>query len=155
MRLLVPARQNSAHPAGPFFNLGQELDRLFGPRLDDTDCSSRAGCPAAFTPVLELREDADSYQVGVELPGVDKKDVEVTLHDGVLSISGVRKPETEAKEGTYVRTERSYGRYQRQVSLPHAVDAGAVKAAYKDGVLTITLPKTAEAKPKPINITAE
>jgi HSP20 family protein len=155
MKLLVPARQNSTYPAGPFFNLSQELERLFGPRLADTDRSERGGCPTAFTPALELREDADSYQVGVELPGVDKKDVEVTLHDGVLSISGERKQETEAKEGTYVRTERSYGRYQRQVSLPQAVDAGAIKATYKDGVLTITLPKTAEAKPKPINITAE
>ncbi len=150
MKLLIPNRQNG-YGLNPLLNLGHELDRLF-------DASLRS--PASreyqntYAPALELREDKDNVFVSVELPGVDKKDVEVTLHEGVLTISGERKQETEVKEGEYFRTERSYGRFQRQVALAQPVAADAVKAAYKDGVLTITLPKTPEAKPKPITISA-
>lgn len=151
MKLVIPARQNPGYSAGPFFNLSQELDRLLQSPLA---AATRAGSQAAFAPALELRENQDSYQVSVELPGVDRKDVEVTLHDGVLTISGERKQETEGKEGDYVRTERSYGRFQRQVAMPQKVNTEAVKAAHKDGVLTVTLPKTVEAKPKQIVINA-
>ena len=149
MKLVIPARQNNGYSVGPFFNLSQELDRLFESPFT---AAARGGCPPAFAPALELRENQDSYQVSVELPGVDRKDVEVTLHDGVLTISGERKQESEVKEGDYVRTERSYGRFQRQVALPQTVNAETVNAAHKDGVLTVTLPKTAEAKPKQIAI---
>ena len=151
MKLVIPTRQNSGYSVGPFFNLSHELDRLLESSLAPT---TRVGSQTAFAPALELRENQESYQVSVELPGVDRKDVEVTLHDGVLTISGERKQETEVKEGEYVRTERSYGRFQRQVALPQTVNTEAVKAAHKDGVLTVTLPKTVEAKPKQIVINA-
>jgi HSP20 family protein len=148
MKLLIPNRQNG-YGLNPLLNLGQELDRLFDASLSGP---ASGGYPNSYVPALELRENKDNVYVSVELPGVDKKDVEVTLHDGVLTVSGERKQETEVKEGEYFRTERSYGRFQRQVALAQPVDADAVKAAYKDGVLTITLPKTPEAKPKPITI---
>lgn len=106
----------------------------------------------SFAPALELREDADNVVVSVELPGVDRKNVNVTLHDGVLTIAGERRQESEVKEGEYVRTERYYGRFERQVGLTQPVVSDKIKAAYKDGVLTVTLPKAAEAKPKAIDI---
>ena len=150
MNLLIPTRPNGGHPVNPIYSLSRELDRLFE---SPYTAATRSECQQ-FAPALELRENQDSYQVSVELPGVDRKDVEVTLHDGVLSITGERKQETEVKEDEYVRTERAYGRFQRQVALPQPVNADSVKAAYKDGVLIITLPKSAEARPKPIVISA-
>ena len=149
MKLVIPARPNHSYSSSPFFNLSQELDRLFA---SSNATPARGATPAAFAPALELRENQDTYQVSVELPGVERKDVEVTLHEGVLTISGERKPEAEVKEGEFVQTERAYGRFQRQVALPQTVNAETVKAAHKDGVLTVTLPKTIEAKPKQIVI---
>jgi HSP20 family protein len=151
MKLLIPTRQNNGYNLSPLVNLSRELDRLFESPFTT---GAQNEYQPVFAPALELRENHDNYQISVEVPGVDKKDVEVTLHDGVLTISGERKQETEVKDGEYVRTERAYGRFQRQVTLPQPVNADAVKAAYKDGVLTITLPKTAEAKPKQIAISA-
>ena len=79
-----------------------------------------------------------------------KEDIEISLHDGVLSISGERKEETTSEGAT--RTERSFGKFRRSVTLPSRVDVNQVKAAYKDGILTVTLPKAEEAKPKQIQI---
>lgn len=149
MKLITNTRRGNGYDVSPFtplFNLSRELDRFFDSPV------SRGDYPGTFAPSVEVREDKDAYNVSVEVPGVDRKDVEVTLHDGVLTISGERKQETEVKEDEYFRTERFYGRFQRQISLPQPVNAEAVKAGYKDGVLTITLPKSAEAKPKQINI---
>ena len=86
----------------------------------------------------------------VELPGLKREDIEVSLDDGALVIAGERKTET-VGEGTEVhRQERYYGKFQRALTLPSAVTADKVKAAYKDGILTVTLPKAEEAKPKNI-----
>jgi HSP20 family protein len=90
--------------------------------------------------------------VKVELPGMKKDEIEISLHDGVLTVSGERKTENEVKEGQTFRSERYFGKFQRSVTLPTAVDAGKVKAAYKDGVLTIDLAKAEEAKPKQIEV---
>ncbi len=76
------------------------------------------------------------------------------MHDGVLTISGERRRETEAKEDAYYLRERSYGRFQRSLRVNIPISADSVKAAYKEGVLTVTLPKTPEAKPRQININA-
>ena len=135
-------------PLASLLNLGRDFGLFETPQA--TQC--REGVPAAFVPALELREDADSVTVSVELPGVDKKDVTVTFHDGVLTIAGERKQEREVKENEFVRTERSYGRFERRVGLSQPVVADQVKAGYKDGVLTVTLPKAVEAKPKSIDI---
>jgi HSP20 family protein len=81
-----------------------------------------------------------------------REDIEVSLHEGSLSISGERKSEEKHKDADVYRAERFYGRFQRTVALPVPVAADKVKASYKDGVLTITLPKTEEAKPKQIDV---
>lgn len=148
MNSLVTRRSPSysVSPLASLLSFSRDFDRLFEgtPGLRRTEDS--------FAPALELREDGDRVTVSVELPGVDRKDVSVTIHDGVLTIAGERKQEKEVQEGEYVRTERYYGRFERQVGLTQPVVSDQIKAAYKDGVLTITLPKAAEAKPKAIDI---
>lgn len=133
-------------PLASLLNFSRDFDRLFEGSVGLRPVEN------TFAPALELREDADNVTVSLELPGVDKKDVSVTIHDGVLTISGERRQEKEVKEGEYVRSERYYGRFERQVGLTQPVVSDKVRAAYKDGVLTITLPKAAEAKPKAIDI---
>ena len=148
----VPVRRNQTYPVSPFatlLNLGRDFDRL----LESPFAAlGREGLQTAFAPALEVREDADNITVTAELPGVEKKDVNVTFHDGVLTISGERKQEREVKEGEYLRSERYYGRFERQVGVSTPIEADKIKAACKDGVLMVTLPKSALAKPKTIDI---
>lgn len=151
MSSLVIRRSPSSgvSPLASLLNISRDFDRLFEnqPGVRPVEDS--------FSPALELREDNDQVTVSVELPGVDKKNVSVTVHDSVLTVSGERRQEREVKEGEYVRTERSYGRFERQVGLTQPVVADRIKAAFKDGILTITLPKAAEAKPKAIDISTQ
>jgi len=117
-----------------------ELNRLFESPMTD------------WAPALEVHEDKDNFTVRVELPGLKREDIGVSLQDGALIISGERKEE-KVSEGTEIhRQERFYGKFQRVLTLPMPVAADKVKAAYKDGILTITLPKAEEAKPKQIAV---
>ena len=119
-------------------NLGEELSQLFEAPL------------AGWLPALDVQENKDSFTIQVELPGLKREDIEVSLEDGALTISGERKTETPA-EGTEVhRQERFYGKFSRVLTLPTTVSADKVKAQYKDGILTVTLAKAEEAKPKQI-----
>ena len=119
--------------------LNDELHRLFA----DSQC---------WAPALDVHEDKDSFTIRAELPGLKREDIDVSLQDGALVISGERKEE-KVSEGTEVhRRERFYGKFQRALTLPTPVAADKVKAAYKDGVLTVTLPKAEEAKPKQIDV---
>ena len=125
---------------GRLSNLQDELDRLFESPL------------TGWAPALDVHEDKDSFIVRTELPGLKREDIEVSLHDGALLISGERKAEVK-QEGVEVhRQERYYGKFQRALTLPAPVAADQIKAQYKDGVLTVTLPKVEEAKPKEIDI---
>ncbi len=105
-----------------------------------------------WRPAADIRETEEAFLVEAELPGIAKDDVTVTFEDGVLSLSGERKFEEESGEGTLRRVERSYGSFTRSFRLPREVDAEAVTAAYADGVLTVTIPKTETAKPRTIEI---
>jgi len=99
-----------------------------------------------------VHEDKDSFVIRTELPGLRREDIDVSLHDGAVIISGERKSE-EVKEGVEVhRQERYFGKFQRALTLPAPVAGDKVKAQYKDGVLTVTLPKVEEAKPKQITV---
>ena len=131
-----------------FAALRSELDRLF----DFAPLSRERGTASAWAPVLDVHHDKDNYVVTAELPGLKKEEINLSLHDGVLTISGERKNERETKEGQSFRNERYFGKFQRSVTLPAAVDSGKVKASYKDGVLTVELPKAEEAKPKQIEV---
>src|SRR5262249_40893191 len=96
--------------------------------------ASRAGVPA-----LDLYETEDAYVAKLEVPGVKNEDVDITLHEGVLTVSGTRQSEFGAEAKTSFRTERTFGKFERSVGLPAPVDATRVKATSKDGVLTVTL----------------
>lgn len=149
MNLITQGRRPGTYlntPLASLLGLSRDIDRLFA------NTGANGESVPVFAPALEIREDKDNVVVNVELPGVDRKDVSLTLHDGVLSISGERKPAPEVAGEEILRSERNYGRFERQITLAHPLEGDRVKAAYKDGVLTVTLPKTADAKPKTIDI---
>ncbi|MDT8394923.1 MAG: Hsp20/alpha crystallin family protein [bacterium] len=146
-------RYSGRHPAywGPFFGLRglqDEMNRLFTDFFGET---SEKGM-AAVTPALDLVETRDAIQVRVELPGVRKEEVEISLKDDVLIIKGEKKEEKEEKTENRYYMERSYGSFARAVTLPARVKEDKIKASYKDGVLTIDLPKAEEAKAKEIKV---
>jgi len=135
---------------GRLTSLRDEIDRLFEAPIAELANPSRL--LSGWTPALDVYEDKDNLFVKVELPGLKKEQIDISLHDGSLSISGERKGEEEHQEGEVYRAERYYGRFQRTVTLPTPVASERVKAQYKDGILTVTLPKTEEAKPKHIDV---
>ena len=105
-----------------------------------------------WTPALDLYQNNDNVVAVVELPGMRKEDIEISLQDGMLTIGGERKSQTEGNGESATRTERFTGKFRRSITLPTRVDANKVNATYKDGILTITLPKAEEAKPKQIQV---
>jgi len=105
-----------------------------------------------FSPALDVVEDDKQVVVTAELPGVQKDDMEITVHNGVLTLRGEKKEEKTSEEGGYHRMERRYGKFEKSVRLPDYVDEDKIKATYRDGVLTLTMPKSEAAKPKSIEI---
>jgi len=105
-----------------------------------------------WNPPLDIFQDKDHVFVKCELPGMKKEEIQITLNENTLTISGERKHEREAKEGEGLRSERFFGRFHRSVGLPVAVQASHVKAQYKDGILAVSLAKAEEAKPKQIEV---
>jgi HSP20 family protein len=135
---------------GQLSNLRNEIDRLFDSPL--ADLTHASNLLSGWTPALDVYEQKENFLIKAELPGMKKEDITVSLHDGSLSISGERKSETKHEDAEVYRAERFFGRFQRTVTLPAQVAADKVKAQYQDGILTVTLPKTEEAKPKQINV---
>lgn len=105
-----------------------------------------------WSPAVDILETGQNLVLKAELPGVDPKDIEVRVEDGTLYLKGQRKFEKDTKEENYHRIERSYGSFTRSFALPRSVNPDQVQANYKDGVLTLTLPKREEAKPKTIKV---
>ncbi len=106
-------------------------------------------------PLMNIEELKDAYKISLEIPGMEKDDIDIQLKDNVLTISGEKKEESKSEEGTFYRRERRFGKFVRSVSLPNDVNAEKIEAEYKNGVLTLTLPKTEEAKPKKIAVKSE
>src|ERR1700728_3354976 len=129
-------------------SLRSELDRLF-----DLSWSGRdSGLFSGWSPALDVFDEKDHFVVNAELPGMKKEEIDLSFQDGVLSISGERKQATENTEGETFRSERYFGKFQRSVTLPAAVDSSKISASYKDGILSVTLPKSEAAKPKQIAV---
>lgn len=105
-----------------------------------------------WTPAVDIFETENELLLKADLPGVEMKDVDIQLENGTLALRGERRQQEEKKEGGYHRIERSYGGFARYFSLPDTVDAEHVKADYRNGVLTVTLPKKELAKPRQIRI---
>ena len=134
-------------------NLRDEIDTLFDLSLPALS-SGQAQLFNGWTPALDLYQDNDKVVAVVELPGMQKDQIELSLQDGILTISGERKEEN-ANGDKAARTERFSGKFRRSISLPTRVDANAVSASYKEGILTVTLPKAEEAKPKQIKVNVD
>jgi HSP20 family protein len=108
---------------------------------------------SGWSPALDLYQNNDNIIAVVELPGMRKEDIEISLHDGTLTIAGERKSET--ANGEAESSERYVGKFRRSITLPARVDSNKVSATYRDGILTVTLPKAEEAKPKQIQVRAD
>jgi HSP20 family protein len=133
-----------------FNTLREQFNRLFDSSFGDLTRSTEFFND--WVPALDLYETKDELVVRLEVPGMRKEEIEISLNEGTLTMSGERHQEQKEETGEAHRTERYYGRFQRSVVLPKPVKADRVKATYKDGVLTVELPKTEEAKPKQIEI---
>jgi len=153
MALIRWQRPETAYwsPFRQLTTLRDEIDRLFESPLTELTHGSQQ-LLSGWLPPVDLYEDKDSLHVKAELPGMNKEGISISVHDGVLSISGERKEESKHKEAEVYRAERFVGRFQRTVTLPAPVSVDKVKATYKDGILSIVLPKTEEAKPKQIEV---
>ena len=138
---------SSAAEADPFRALQRRMDRLFDDFAGDYPWPSTNG-RGALMPSIDVSETDKDMTIEAELPGVDEKNIDVTLTDNLLTIRGEKKQEEEEKKKDYHLTERSYGSFSRSMTLPFDADPAKIKADFKDGVLTITLPKPAEAKAK-------
>ena len=158
VKLSVKSESTSATPAPmwhPFDSLRREVDRLF----EDFDVGFWRSpfrrslfdyVPFAryerAAPAVDIAEKDNAYEVTAELPGLDEKDIEVKLSNGGLVIKGEKKGEKEEKRKDYYLSERHYGAFERYFGLPEGIDTGKISATFQKGILTVTLPKTAEAK---------
>ena len=141
MKLVQYQRPGLVWPSfGRLSDLEDELDRLFESPL------------TGWAPALDVHEDKDNFTIRVELPGLNREDIAVSLQDDALVISGERKEEKVTESTEVHRRERFYGKFQRVLTLPAPVAADKVKAAYKDGVLTVTLPKASDTLPRQIPV---
>jgi len=139
-------------PLGRWGAFDKDLDKVFEGFFRPMRWVEEA-TSADLVPAMDVMERDDEYVIKTELPGVKKEDIDVTLENGVLNISGESKSEHEEKEGERViRQERRYGKYVRSLRLGTYVDEKKVKANFKDGVLELILPKAEEVKPKKISV---
>jgi len=132
--------------------LSERFSRIFGRVSARSESNREALTVADWVPKVDIAEDEKEYLIKAEIPEVDKKDVKVTLQEGVLTIQGERKQEKEEKDKRYHRVERSYGTFVRSFSLPQDVAEDKMKAEFKDGVLLVHLPKAEKPKPKAVEI---
>jgi HSP20 family protein len=141
-------------PFGDMVSIQDEMNKLFddflGRPLMRTEWSE-----GVWNPSVDISETKDNVIIKAEMPGLSKEDVKISVHDNMLTLTGEKKQEKEEKETNYHRVERNYGAFSRSFTLPTSVKNDNIKATYKDGVLSITLPKTEEVKPKEIPISIE
>jgi HSP20 family protein len=144
-----PTRDLASFPSG-MFNMQREMNRMFDHFIRGVDEPGLLN--DNWLPAVDVAEKDNEYVVNVELPGVNKDDVKITLESNILTIRGEKKTEKETNQKNFRRMERSYGSFQRSFTLPTSVKNDKIDAEYKDGILSITLPKAEEAKPKQIEV---
>ena len=134
---------------GGLSGLQEQVNRLFEsafPRRSDNSALT------TWAPAVDIYETENELVVKADLPEVSEKDLDVRVENNMLSIRGERKFEKKVEEENYLRVERTYGTFSRSFSLPNTISTEAIKAEYKNGVLTVTLPKRAESKPKQVKV---
>jgi HSP20 family protein len=137
-------------PFREFSTLQDRMNRLF--RDTYSEGQDQSLTTSSFAPAVDVYEDEHTVTLKIEVPGIDEKDIDVRLENNTLTVHGERKIEKEEKEENYRRVERQYGSFTRTFTLPTTVDSEKVSATYDKGVLKISLPKKAEAKPKQIKV---
>ncbi len=143
--MLSLIRRNPRYDMG-MTNLRDEVDRVFRNFYSDLDTDTR------WMPSVDIIEDNDNLTLTAELPGVKKEDVKINLNNNILTIEGEKKAAHETKEENTYRNERYYGKFTRSFTLSSEIDADKIKADYKDGILTVNLPKSEKVKPRQIEI---
>jgi HSP20 family protein len=147
----LPVRHEAAPPV---VSLQQEVNRLFDRFFDDFDLepSSWRSDLESFHPRVDVSEADDEIEIRAELPGVDEKDIEVSVSNDAVTLKGEKREEKEEKHRDYYRREQSYGSFHRVIPLGGDVDADKAEASFKHGVLKVTLPKSARAQKKKITV---
>jgi len=141
-------------PFSDFDRMRREMERVWDTFLEG-DVRKESKKDSVWLPSVDVSETKNDVVVKAELPGMDPKDIEVTLSDGHLMIKGQKKHEKEEKDEDYHFVERSYGSFVRAVHLPKEVKHDKISASYKNGVLKVVLPKSEEAKTKEVKIKVE
>jgi HSP20 family protein len=145
-------------PTRELDSLQGEMNRLFSNFFDTPGTAGKGNggnggsATRRWIPAMDLVETQDDFVLKADLPGMSESDVDVELENNVLTISGERKTEHEEQHEGYYRLERATGAFSRALSLPEGIDADAVAAAFEDGVLTVRIPKPAQAKPRRVKI---
>lgn len=155
---MLPTMRRTANGGTGLRNISDlryEMDRLFENAFQDALGTTGRGRLSRWTPATNLVETADAYEVSMNLAGFDRDDIEVTVDQGVLTITGERAEEHEGEERNYHLKERSVGRFSRSFSLPTSVDAENVSATYENGVLRVDLPKQEEARTRKIEVSVD
>ncbi len=139
-------------PSRDLLNINSDFDRLFSDFFGNSLSKRYNGSERTIYPSIDLLESDKEFVVKAELPGIDKDNVKITLQENILTLLGDKIQEKEEKNENYRHNERIYGVFERSIRLPNFVDAKKIKANFKDGILSINLPKSAEAKLKEIPI---
>ncbi len=145
-----PVRDLTTFPSG-VLNMQREMNKMFDSFFRGSTGDEFMNL-SAWTPAADIAEHDDAFVVKAELPGLTKEDVKITVRDNVLTIQGEKKQESESKESNYRSIERTYGSFQRSFTLPTSIKSDKIDASFKDGVLSITMPKAEDARPKQIEV---
>ena len=136
-------------PSRGLTTLQDQINRLFS---DSFDRTGEEGSLTAWAPAVDIYETEHELVVKADLPDIDPKDLDIRVENNILTIRGERKFENKVNEENYLRVERSYGSFSRSFQLANSVNSDAIKADYQNGVLTLSIPKREEAKPKQIKV---
>ena len=150
--MYVTTRSYNGDRAGDFATLGNRINRMLNDALSGTDWPYRDSATAAWVPPVDVLEETDAIRIMAELPGVRPEDVKISVEGNVLTVHGTKQQVAEERTERVHRYERTYGAFERTFTLPATVDAEHIKAAYENGVLSITLPKVERAKPRQIPV---
>lgn len=145
----VPVRADEEW-SNPFYSLQREMNRVFDRFFDDLTPSRlwNDDMSATYLPRIDVKETDKEIRVDAELPGMDGKDIDISVSDNILTLRGEKRMERQEKEDGYFHVERSYGKFHRNIPLPEEVDTAKVEAEFRNGILTVHLPRKPEAQRK-------
>ena len=139
-------------PWGLLRRFQSELDRLYDENSVGRESDGSRVVTSHWAPAVDIKEEAEQYVITADIPGIESKNIDVTMHDGMLVIRGERSEEQRDERNGYKRVERAMGTFYRRFSLPDTADSERIEAKYKDGVLNVAIPKQRQAQPRKIAV---